>query len=97
MPSQSASRGLALTTSMVSLDVAGTSQVMLGTDWPHRVHEADVAISRLDAFSKADRAAICEGNARRARLRTCGALGVPQNPPPRRCCCRRCCSRRYGR
>ncbi|MDP3085653.1 MAG: amidohydrolase family protein [Rubrivivax sp.] len=47
------------------LDVAGTSQVMLGTDWPHRVHEADVAVSRLDALPKADRAAICEGNARR--------------------------------
>lgn len=47
------------------MDVAGTSQVMLGTDWPHRVHEADVAISRLDALSKEDKAAICEGNARR--------------------------------
>lgn len=47
------------------LDVVGTSQVMLGTDWPHRVHEADVAVSRLDALPKADRAALCEGNARR--------------------------------
>ena len=49
----------------VLLDVAGTSQVMLGTDWPHRVHEADVAVSRLDALPKQDRSAICEGNARR--------------------------------
>lgn len=47
------------------MDVAGTSQVMLGTDWPHRVHEADVAVSRLGALSKEDKAAICEGNARR--------------------------------
>jgi aminocarboxymuconate-semialdehyde decarboxylase len=47
------------------VDVAGASQVMLGTDWPHRVHEADVAISRLDAFSAEHRAAIREGNARR--------------------------------
>ena len=47
------------------MDVAGASQVMLGTDWPHRVHEADVAVSRLEAFSAAERAAICEGTARR--------------------------------
>jgi aminocarboxymuconate-semialdehyde decarboxylase len=47
------------------LDVAGSSQVMLGTDWPHRVHEADVAVSRLDALPAAERDAIREGNARR--------------------------------
>ena len=47
------------------LDVAGTSQVMLGTDWPHRVHEADVAVSRLEALPQAQRDAICAGNARR--------------------------------
>lgn len=47
------------------LEVAGDTQVMLGTDWPHRVHEADVAVSRLDALPQAQRKAILEGNARR--------------------------------
>ncbi len=45
------------------IDVAGASQVMLGTDWPHRVHEADVAVSRLDALPAAQRDAIRSGNA----------------------------------
>jgi aminocarboxymuconate-semialdehyde decarboxylase len=47
------------------LDVAGSSQVMLGTDWPHRVHEADVASSRLDTLPSSLQLAIREGNARR--------------------------------
>jgi len=47
------------------IEVAGSSQVMLGTDWPHRVHEADVAVSRLQALPAEQRAAILEGNARR--------------------------------
>jgi aminocarboxymuconate-semialdehyde decarboxylase len=38
---------------------------MLGTDWPHRVHEADVAVSRLDALPAAQREAIRCGNAAR--------------------------------
>jgi aminocarboxymuconate-semialdehyde decarboxylase len=45
------------------IDVAGASQVMLGTDWPHRVHEADVAVSRLDALPADQRDAIRSGNA----------------------------------
>ena len=47
------------------IDVAGASQVMLGTDWPHRVHEADAAVSRLDALPEPERRAIAAGNARR--------------------------------
>lgn len=47
------------------IEVAGASQVMLGTDWPHRVHEADVAVSRLDALPAAQRDAIRGGNAAR--------------------------------
>ena len=47
------------------IEVAGASQVMLGTDWPHRVHEADVAIERLDALPADHREAIRSGNARR--------------------------------
>ncbi len=47
------------------IEVAGASQVMLGTDWPHRVHEADVAVTRLDALPAAQREAICADNARR--------------------------------
>ena len=47
------------------IEVAGVSQVMLGTDWPHRVHEADVAIARLDALSADQCKAIRSGNARR--------------------------------
>ena len=47
------------------IDVAGASQVMLGTDWPHRVHEADVAASRLEALPEAARRAIAADNARR--------------------------------
>jgi aminocarboxymuconate-semialdehyde decarboxylase len=47
------------------IDVVGTSQVMLGTDWPHRVHEADAAVSRLDALADSDRRAIAGENARR--------------------------------
>ena len=47
------------------IEVAGASQVMLGTDWPHRVHEADVAISRLDALPADQRASILDGNAKR--------------------------------
>jgi len=47
------------------IDVAGASQVMLGTDWPHRVHEADVAARRLEALPEAERHAISFGNARR--------------------------------
>ncbi|MFM7567845.1 MAG: amidohydrolase family protein [Betaproteobacteria bacterium] len=47
------------------IDVAGASQVMLGTDWPHRVHEADVAASRLQALPDAERRAIASENARR--------------------------------
>lgn len=47
------------------IEVAGASQVMLGTDWPHRVHEADVAVSRLDALPAAQRDAIRSGNAAR--------------------------------
>lgn len=47
------------------IEVAGVSQVMLGTDWPHRVHEADVAVSRLDALPAAQREAIRSGNAAR--------------------------------
>jgi aminocarboxymuconate-semialdehyde decarboxylase len=38
---------------------------MLGTDWPHRVHEADAAVSRLDALADSDRRAIAGENARR--------------------------------
>jgi aminocarboxymuconate-semialdehyde decarboxylase len=38
---------------------------MLGTDWPHRVHEADVAVSRLDALPAAQGDAIRGGNAAR--------------------------------
>ena len=47
------------------IDVVGLSQVMLGTDWPHRVHEADAAVSRLDALADSDRRAIAGENARR--------------------------------
>ncbi|MEN9775894.1 MAG: hypothetical protein RL322_2964 [Pseudomonadota bacterium] len=47
------------------IDVVGASQVMLGTDWPHRVHEADVAVSRLDALPEAERRAIAATNAER--------------------------------
>jgi aminocarboxymuconate-semialdehyde decarboxylase len=47
------------------IEVAGASQVMLGTDWPHRVHEADVAVSRLDALPAAQREAVRGGNALR--------------------------------
>jgi aminocarboxymuconate-semialdehyde decarboxylase len=47
------------------IEVAGAGQVMLGTDWPHRVHEADVAVSRLDALPAAQREAIRCGNAAR--------------------------------
>ena len=47
------------------IEVVGASQVMLGTDWPHRVHEADVAVSRLDALPAAQRDAIRGGNAAR--------------------------------
>jgi aminocarboxymuconate-semialdehyde decarboxylase len=47
------------------IDVVGASQVMLGTDWPHRVHEADVAVSRMDALPAAERQAIASENARR--------------------------------
>jgi aminocarboxymuconate-semialdehyde decarboxylase len=47
------------------IEVAGASQVMLGTDWPHRVHEADVAVSRLDALPAAQRDAVRGGNALR--------------------------------
>lgn len=47
------------------IDVAGVSQVMLGTDWPHRVHEADVAVSRLSALASDQREAILHGNATR--------------------------------
>ena len=41
----------------------GADRIMLGTDWPHRVHEADVAVSRLDALPAAQRDAIRSGNA----------------------------------
>ena len=47
------------------IEVVGASQVMLGTDWPHRVHEADVAVSRLDALPAAQGDAIRGGNAAR--------------------------------
>ncbi len=47
------------------IEVAGASQVMLGTDWPHRVHEADVAVSRLQQLPDAQRRAIASENARR--------------------------------
>jgi aminocarboxymuconate-semialdehyde decarboxylase len=47
------------------IDVAGESQVMLGTDWPHRVHESDVAVSRLQALPDSQRHAIASDNARR--------------------------------
>lgn len=47
------------------IDVVGASQVMLGTDWPHRVHEADAAVSRLDALPDPERRAIAGENARR--------------------------------
>jgi aminocarboxymuconate-semialdehyde decarboxylase len=47
------------------IEIAGASQVMLGTDWPHRVHEADVAVSRLQQLPDAQRRAIASENARR--------------------------------
>jgi len=47
------------------ISVVGAGRVMLGTDWPHRVHEADVAVSRLDALPAAQREAIRCGNAAR--------------------------------
>jgi aminocarboxymuconate-semialdehyde decarboxylase len=48
------------------IEVAGASQVMLGTDWLHHVHEADVAVSRLDALPAAQPEAVRCGNAARA-------------------------------
>jgi aminocarboxymuconate-semialdehyde decarboxylase len=46
------------------VSVVGASQVMLGTDWPHRVHEAPVARSKLGVLSAAEQAMVASDNAR---------------------------------
>lgn len=46
------------------VSVAGASQVMLGTDWPHRVHEAPVARAKLGVLSSDAQAAVASANAR---------------------------------
>jgi predicted TIM-barrel fold metal-dependent hydrolase len=43
----------------------GASQVMLGTDWPHQVHDARGALGKIDTLGADQREAVRGGNALR--------------------------------
>lgn len=45
------------------VSIAGPSQVMLGTDWPHQVHDVAGAVRKVDMLGPGQREAVRGGNA----------------------------------